>query len=69
MEFGEWDEAREGSADVVDAIWKLIALVARGSTEDAPQTVRPDTLRERKKALAKSRRARQKIASTKWEEV
>lgn len=70
LEFGEWDEAREGVADVVDAIWALISLlsVAR-TTEGAPRVTRPSDLRERKAARERAARVREAIGKTRWVEV
>lgn len=70
LEFGEWDEARENAADVVDAIWKLIALLSSArSTEAAPSVTRPSDLRARKAARERAASVRERIGSTRWEEV
>lgn len=70
LEFGEWDEARENAADVVDAIWALISLLSSAhTTEGSPTVTRPGDLRERKAALERARRARERIEGTTWEEA
>ena len=70
VEFGEWDEARENSADVVDAIWALISLLSSArTTEGAPSVTRPSDMRARKAARERAASVRRKIAETKWEEV
>ena len=70
MEFGEWDETREGLADVVDSIWALISLLASARpTAGAPSVTRPDDLRERKAARERAASVRERIRSTTWEEV
>lgn len=69
VEFGEWGEARENAADVVDAVWALIALVARGTTEGAPSVTRPSDLRERRAARERAASVRERIRNTTWEEV
>lgn len=70
VEFGEWDEARENSADVVDAIWSLIHLLSTArTTEGAPTVTRPSDLRERKAAAERAASVRDRIRNTRWEEV
>lgn len=70
VEFGEWDDARENSADVVDAIWKLISLLSDAhTTEGAPTVARPQDLRERKMAAERARAVRERIEGTRWQEV
>ncbi len=69
IEYGEWDEQRSGFADVVDAVYALAQLIAKGSTEQAQRTVRPETLRARKAAASKAGATRRRILDTKWEEV
>lgn len=70
IEYGEWDDAKESSADVVDAISRLTSLLSSaGSTEGAQLVVRPEMLRERKKALERAKSTRKRIAETDWEEV
>lgn len=67
--YGEWDDARESAADVVDAIYALIAYQARGTTKDAPKLTRPSDMEARDAAAKRSREVRRRIAETKWEEV
>lgn len=70
VEFGEWGEARENAADVVDAIWALIGLLSSArTTEGAPTVTRPSDLRERKAARERAASVRERIENTKWEEV
>lgn len=69
VEFGEWDEAREGRADVVDMLWKLMQLVATGSTEGAPQVTRPGDLRARRADAERAREVRERMRNTRWEEA
>lgn len=70
VEFGEWDEAREGFADVVDAVWALISLMSsKGTTEGAPSVTRPSDMRERKAARERAASVRKRIAETRWEEA
>ena len=69
MEFGEWDDARESAADVVDAVQRLIRLACTGSTDGALVVARPRVLRARKAASDRARAARELIESTRWEEV
>lgn len=67
--FGEWSEEREGAADVVDAIHRLIQLMATGSTEGAAVTPRPDVVERRAAARRRAASARKTIEETEWEEV
>ena len=70
VEFGEWDEARENAADVVDAIWALISLLSSArTTEGAPRVTRPSDMRARKAARQRAASVRKRIESTTWEEV
>lgn len=70
VEFGEWDESREGVADIVDAVWALTSLLSsRRTTEGAPRVTRPADLRDRKAARDRAARVRETIRNTTWEEV
>lgn len=70
LEYGEWDDAKDSAADIVDAISRLISLLSSaGTTEGAQLVVRPAMLRERKAAVERARETRRTIAETRWEEV
>lgn len=70
VEFGEWDDARENAADVVDAIWALISLLSSArTTEGAPSVTRPSDMRARKEARERAASVRKRIEGTTWEEV
>lgn len=68
-EFGEWGEARECAADVVDEVERFLQLVATGSTEGANRLPRPADLARRKAAAARARSVRERIENTEWEEA
>lgn len=67
--YGEWTEAEELAANVVDAINRLIQLYATGSTEGARRTVRPHTLEAADAERDRAKRAKEKIMNTAWEEA
>ncbi len=67
--YGEWTEAEELAANVVDSINRLIQLHATGSTEHAQRTVRPSMLEEAEAERERARRAKEKIMGTTWEEA
>lgn len=70
VEFGEWDDAREGVADVVDAIWALISLMSTArTTEGAPRVARPSDMRDRKAARKRAASVRERIENTTWTEA
>lgn len=69
MEFGEWTDEEERHAELVDEVERLIALLARGTTEGAQRVTRPADLRARKADAERARSVRERIQSTKWEDV
>lgn len=66
---GEWGDAREDSADVVDMLARVIQLVATGSTEGAWRVTRPSDLRRMDAERARAAEARRRMDETEWEEV
>ena len=69
LEFGEWDEARENAAGVVDAVWSLIHLIVSGTTEGSPRVTRPDDMRARRADADRARAVRERLRDTRWEDV
>ncbi len=67
--YGEWTEAEELAANVVDSINRLIQLYATGSTEGAQRTVRPQTLEAADAERDRAMRAKERIMNTAWEEA
>lgn len=67
--YGEWSDADERAADVVDALSRFMTLYATGSTEGARLATRPRDMEEAAMERERARRAKEAIESTVWEEA
>lgn len=64
-----WGSAEQWSANVVDAVWALISLVATHTTEGAPRVTRPGDAERAERAHGRAEAARERIEKTEWEEA
>ena len=64
-----WGADEQWSANVVDAVWALIALVANHTTEGAPRVTRPGDAERAERTHARAEAARRRMESIEWEEA
>lgn len=67
--YGEWDDAQERCAQVIDAVSRFMHLFAHGTTEGAQRVMRPEDIEELARARSAARSVRSRIEDTEWEEV
>lgn len=64
-----WSESRVMTADLVDTLWSIAFARAGLNYEDAPRVTRPSDALARIAAAERSKRTRDVIENTEWEEV